>query len=161
LLNPPPHRSARQLFAQQDTTQEAQEETAQKQTTLVTLEQQLARKSRARRILSLNKMQDGIIRIMEQFSDGAPLGSSGVNSKWRNDYGVLAREKCKIVWSNWGAVPESEKDALWEQIKRHYIFPTDVEHQEFGKSATIRIPYHREYPSKVQIWTQQVLCSDW
>jgi hypothetical protein len=34
---------------------------------------------------------------------------------------------------------KSEKDALWEQIKRHYIFPTDMEHQELGKRATIRI----------------------
>jgi hypothetical protein len=46
-------------------------------------------------------MQEGIIRITEQFSNGAPIGPSGVNFKWRNDYGVLAREKCKIVWSNW------------------------------------------------------------
>jgi hypothetical protein len=82
-------------------------------------------------------MHDWIIRITEQFSDGAPIGPSGVNSKWHNDCGVLAREKCKIVWSNWGAVLKSEKDALWEQIKRHYIFPTDVEHQELGKRATI------------------------
>jgi hypothetical protein len=59
-------------------------------------------------------MQEGIIRIMWQFSDGAPIRPSSVNSKWRNDCGVLAREMCKIVWSNWGAVLESEKDALWE-----------------------------------------------
>jgi hypothetical protein len=30
------------------------------------------------------------------------------------------------------------RDALWEQIKRHCIFSTDVEHQELGKRATIR-----------------------
>jgi hypothetical protein len=44
---------------------------------------------------------------------------------------------CKIIWSNWGVVPDSEKGILWEQIKRYYIFPTDVEHQELGKRATI------------------------
>jgi hypothetical protein len=45
-------------------------------------------------------MQEEIIRIMEYFSNGAPIGPSGVNSKWRNDRSVLAWEKCKIVWSN-------------------------------------------------------------
>jgi hypothetical protein len=44
-------------------------------------------------IRSLNKMQEGTIRITEQFSDGAPIGPSGVNSKWHNNCGVLAREK--------------------------------------------------------------------
>jgi hypothetical protein len=69
---------------------------------------------------------------------GCLIGPSGVSSKWRNDCGVLAREKCKIVWSNWGVVLECEKGALWEHIKRHYIFPTSVEHQELGKRTTIR-----------------------
>jgi hypothetical protein len=75
-------------------------EIAQEETALVTLEQQLARKSWARGIQSLNKMQERVIKIMEQFSDGAPIGPSGVNSKWHNDCGVLTREKCNIVWSN-------------------------------------------------------------
>jgi hypothetical protein len=92
-------------------------------------------------------MQEGIIRIMKQFLDGAPVGPSGVNSKWHSDCGVLARENCKIVWSNWGAIPESEKDTLWEQIKRTW---------QKGY-----YPYHRECPSKVQTWTQLVLRSDW
>jgi hypothetical protein len=102
------------IISQQDTSQEAQEETAQEKTTLLTLEQQPARKSRARGIQYLNKMQEGIIRIIEQFSDGAPIGPSSVNSKWRNDCGVLAREKYKIVWSNWGAVLES-KTLYWNR----------------------------------------------
>jgi hypothetical protein len=91
-----------------------------------------------REIRSLNMMQEGIIRITEQFSDGTPIGPSGVNSKWRNNCGVPAREKCKIIWSNCSVVLKSEKDALWEQMKRYYIFPTNIEHQELGKKDTIR-----------------------
>jgi hypothetical protein len=45
------------------------------------------------------------------------------------------REKCKIRWIDWGAVPENEKEALWELIKAHYVFP--YEHEECGKRATI------------------------
>jgi hypothetical protein len=41
--------------------------------------------------------------------------------KWRNDYGGLAREKCKITWIDWGVVPVNEKEALWELIKAHYV----------------------------------------
>ena len=59
----------------------------------------------------------------------------GVLSKWRNDCGVLAREKYKIVWSDWGAIPEEEKEDLWELIKAYYVFPSDYE--EFGKRGTI------------------------
>jgi hypothetical protein len=65
---------------------------------------------------------------MVQFLDGSPIEPKGVNSKWRNDYGVLAREKCKIIWIDWGAVLVNEKDALWELIKTHYVFPS--EHEE-------------------------------
>jgi hypothetical protein len=35
---------------------------------------------------------------MAQFLDGSPIEPKGVNAKWRNDYGVLVREKCKITW---------------------------------------------------------------
>jgi hypothetical protein len=45
------------------------------------------------------------------------------------------REKCKITWIDWGAVPVNEKEALWELIKAHNIFPS--EHEEHGKRATI------------------------
>jgi hypothetical protein len=45
------------------------------------------------------------------------------------------REKCKITWIDWGTVPVNEKEALWELIKAHYIFPSA--HEERGKRATI------------------------
>jgi hypothetical protein len=49
--------------------------------------------------MSLNKIQQDIIRITTQYTDESPIESEGVLSKWRNDYGVVAREECKIVWS--------------------------------------------------------------
>jgi hypothetical protein len=80
-------------------------------------------------------MQEGIIKVTTQFPDGSPIEPKGVNSKWRNDYNVLAREKYKITWIDWGAVPINEKEDLWELIKAHYVFP--FEHEERGKRATI------------------------
>jgi hypothetical protein len=47
----------------------------------------------------------------------------------------LRGKKYKLVWSNWAAVPEIEKEALWELIKEHYVFPFDFE--ELDKRATI------------------------
>ncbi len=72
---------------------------------------------------------------MTQFPNGSPIEPKGVNSKWHNDYGVLAREKCKITQIDWGDVLVNEKEALWELIKAHYVFPS--EHEERGKRATI------------------------
>jgi uncharacterized protein (UPF0212 family) len=65
---------------------------------------------------------------------GHPLNLD-VNSKWCNDCGILAGEKCNITWIDWGAIPVNEKEALWELIKAHYVFPS--EHEEHGKRATI------------------------
>jgi hypothetical protein len=45
------------------------------------------------------------------------------------------REKCKNTWIDWGAIPVNGKEALWELIKAHYVFPS--EHEERGKKATI------------------------
>jgi hypothetical protein len=49
---------------------------------------------------------------MTQFLDGLPIEPKGVLSKWCNDYSVLARKKCKIVWPDWGVVLERDKEAL-------------------------------------------------
>jgi hypothetical protein len=80
-------------------------------------------------------MQEGIIKVTTSFPDGSPIEPKGVLSKWSNDYGVLAMKKCKITWIDWGAIPINEKEALWELIKVHYVFPS--EHEECGKSTTI------------------------
>jgi hypothetical protein len=80
-------------------------------------------------------MQEGIIKVTTQFLDGSPIEPKCVLSKWRKDYGVHAREKCKIIRSDWGVVPEKEKEALWKLIKAKYVFPS--EHEELGKRATI------------------------
>jgi hypothetical protein len=48
---------------------------------------------------------------------------------------VFLREKCKIIWFDWSAIPEKGKEALWELIKTHYVFPS--KHKELGKRATI------------------------
>ena len=72
---------------------------------------------------------------MMHFQDGSPIETKGINSKWRNDYDVLAWEKYKVTWIDWGTVPVNEKGALWELIRAHYVFPS--EHEELGKRATI------------------------
>jgi hypothetical protein len=83
----------------------------------------------------LNKMSEGIIKVTTQFPDGSPIEFKGVLSKWCNDCGVLVRKKCKITWINWSVVRVNEKEALWELIKEHYVFP--FEHEERGKRTTI------------------------
>jgi hypothetical protein len=80
-------------------------------------------------------MQEGIIKVMTQFPHGSFIEPKGILSKWRNDYGVLVREKCKITWSDWSIVLVNEKEALSELIKTHYVVPS--EHEELGKRATI------------------------
>jgi hypothetical protein len=62
--------------------------------------------------MSLTKMQQGIIRIMVQDADGSSIEPEGVLSKWQNDCGVVAREKCKIVWS-WDDVSKEMQETLW------------------------------------------------
>jgi hypothetical protein len=42
-------------------------------------------------------MQEGIIKVIVQFPDGSPIEPKGFLSKWHNDCGVVAREKCKTV----------------------------------------------------------------
>jgi hypothetical protein len=78
-------------------------------------------KSQLRGIQSMNKMQQDIIRITVQYADGSPIEPEGILSKWQNDYGVIAREKCKIIWS-WDYVIEEMQEILWGFIKEHYIF---------------------------------------
>jgi hypothetical protein len=34
-----------------------------------------------------------------KYVDGSPIEREGILSKWRNNCGVVAREKCKIIWS--------------------------------------------------------------
>jgi hypothetical protein len=48
---------------------------------------------------------------------------------------VFLHGKCTIIWSNWSAFPEKEKEALWKLIKAHYVFHSDNE--ELGKRAII------------------------
>jgi hypothetical protein len=60
----------------------------------------------------LNKMQEGIIKVIAQFPDGSPIEPKGVLFKWCNDCGVLTRKKCKITWIDWGVVLVNEKEAL-------------------------------------------------
>jgi hypothetical protein len=83
----------------------------------------------------LNKMQEGIIKVTAQFLDGSPIEPKCVNAKWRNDCGVLVREKCKITWIDWDIIPVNEKEALWELIRTQFVFPS--EHEECGTRATI------------------------
>jgi hypothetical protein len=84
----------------------------------------------------LNNMQQGIIRITVQYTDESPIELEGVLSKWQNDYGVVAREKCKMVWS-WNDVTKEMQETLWGFIKKHYIFPSEQE--KIGKNAMMKI----------------------
>jgi hypothetical protein len=77
----------------------------------------------------------GIIKVTTQFPYGSPIEPKGVPSKWCNVCGVLTREKYKITWIDWGVVPVTEKESLFELIKEHYVFIS--EHEERGKRATI------------------------
>jgi hypothetical protein len=43
----------------------------------------------------LNKMQEGIIKVMTLFPDGSPIEPKVVLSKWHNDCGVLAMESVR------------------------------------------------------------------
>jgi hypothetical protein len=54
------------------------------------------KKKQQRGIRSLNKMQQDIIRIMTQYTDGSPIEPKCVLLKWQNDYDVVARKK----WRN-------------------------------------------------------------
>jgi hypothetical protein len=101
----------------------------------VTLEQQSRPTRWMRGIRSLNKLSQGIFRITVMYTDGLPIEPKGVNSKWRGDCGVLARENCKITWAHLDDVSESDKNALSELIKVHYAFPPDF--NEHGKRATL------------------------
>jgi hypothetical protein len=75
-------------------------------------------------------MHQGIIRIMVQYIDGSPIELEGVLSKWQNDYGVVARENCKIILS-WDDVTEEMLETLRRFVKKHYIFP--LEQEKIGK----------------------------
>jgi hypothetical protein len=61
-------------------------------------------------------MQQGIIRITAQYIDGSPIEPEGVLSTCKKDYGVVAREKCKIIWS-WDDVTKQMQETLWGFIK--------------------------------------------
>jgi hypothetical protein len=103
---------------------------------LVTLEKQPSpKKSQLRGIPSLNKMEQGIIRIVAQYTDGSPNEPKGILSKWRNDCCVLAREKGKIVWS-YDDVSKDMQEILWGFIKEHYVFTSEQE--KIGKNATLK-----------------------
>jgi hypothetical protein len=93
------------------------------------------KKCKLRAIRSLNKMQQCIIRITTQYTDGSPIEPEGVLSKWQNDCDVVVREKFKIVWS-WDDVTKEMQETLWGFIKEHYIFPSKQE--KIGKNAMIK-----------------------
>jgi hypothetical protein len=80
-------------------------------------------------------MQQGIIRITAQNAYGSPIEPECVLSKWRNDRGVVAREKCKIVCS-WDDVTKEMQETLWGFIKEHYIFPSEQE--KIGKNDMMK-----------------------
>jgi hypothetical protein len=46
-----------------------------------------------------------------QYADGSPIEPEGDLSKWQNDCGVVAREKCKISWS-WDDVSKEMQETL-------------------------------------------------
>jgi hypothetical protein len=84
----------------------------------------------------LNKMQQGMIRIMVQYADGSPIEPEGVLLKWWNDCGVIAREKYKITLSWHDVVSKDVQEILWGFSKGHYVFPSEQE--KIGKNAMLK-----------------------
>jgi hypothetical protein len=93
------------------------------------------KKSQLRGIRSLNKMQQGSIRMTAQYTNVPPIELEGILSEWRNDCGVVAREKWKIVWS-WDDVTKEMQETLWGFIKERYIFSS--EQAKIGKNVTMK-----------------------
>lgn len=82
-----------------------------------------------------NKLSKAIYVVTGINKFGAPIEPAGINARWRNDCGTIAREKCKIIWDNWKVVDNAIKDLLWDEMKQIYLFPPEM--QEIGKKATI------------------------
>jgi hypothetical protein len=64
----------------------------------------------------MDKMQQCIIRITVQYANGSPIEPESVLSKWRNDCGVVVREKYKIIWSR-NDVTKEMQETLWDSSK--------------------------------------------
>jgi hypothetical protein len=60
----------------------------------------------------LNKMQQDIIRITTQYTNGSPNEPKGILSKWKNDRGVIARKK--------NAISSSPRMMFEKTCKKHY-----------------------------------------
>jgi hypothetical protein len=73
--------------------------------------------------------------ITVQYADGSPIEPEYILSKWQNDCDIVAREKCKIVWS-WDDVTKEMQETLWGFIKKHYIFSSEQE--KIGKNTTMK-----------------------
>lgn len=124
-----PQRNKRQMFAQEATTSLAPLE----QLTAPSLSSTEPKRKRGQR--KRNKLSKAVYVVTSVNKFGAPIEPDGINAKWRNDCGIMAREKCKIIWDNWKNVDDAEKDALWYEMKQRYLFPPEM--QEDGKKATI------------------------
>jgi hypothetical protein len=60
------------------------------------------------------------MKVTTQFPYGWPVQPEDVLSKWHNDCGVLAREKCKIIWYNWVMLQKMRKK-LYGNWSRHIM----------------------------------------
>ena len=69
--------------------------------------------------------------------DGEPKSPKGVKTMVVNQYGCYVRDHTPISFKLWkkskatdidaDIVPETEKEMLWADVKRHFTFPEDKE----------------------------------
>jgi hypothetical protein len=74
-----------------------------------------------------------------QYADESPIEPNCILSKCQNDCGVVAREKCKTIWS-WDDVSKHMQEILWGFVKEHYVFPSEQE--KIGKNAMLKTIYN-------------------
>jgi hypothetical protein len=84
---------------------------------LVTLKKQPSpKKSQLKGIRSLNKMQQGIIRIMTQYVDGSPIEPKCVFFEMAKQLRCCCEKECKIISSRDNVLKDMQ-ETLWGFIK--------------------------------------------
>ena len=75
-------------------------------------------------------MMEGRLVITEVTDEGRPVAPEKVAKKYVSQIGAIVRDNVPISIREWKgrsdnpyALPETEKNMLWEDVKRHFTFP--------------------------------------
>nr|TKV95278.1 hypothetical protein SEVIR_9G352600v2 [Setaria viridis] len=94
------------------------------------------------------KVMEGRLVITEVTEEGRPVAPEKVAKKYVSQIGAIVRDNVPISIREWKgrstnpyALPETEKNMLWEDVKRHFTFPKgysekDVKAWTLKKMAT-------------------------